>query len=132
VREASALELRLTGETFATIGRELGVTESSARKAYERSLERLNPIPQREEARALEAARLDRLQVVHWQKALSGDVGATSTVLAIMGRRARLLGLDAPTDATLDAVVRVVHELRRLPDGDLLQLLGYENEDTGP
>ena len=40
----------------------------------------------------MELGRLDRLQAVHRPKAVSGDVPATNTVLAIMHWRASYLG----------------------------------------
>ena len=50
-----------------------------------------------DELRVVEADRLDRMQVAHWAAAMRGDVPATAQVIKIMERRARLLGLDAPT-----------------------------------
>lgn len=40
--------------------------------------------------------RLDQLQAAHYPKALAGETAATDRVLAIMDRRAKLLGLHAP------------------------------------
>ena len=54
----------------------------------------------------MEAARLDRLLMDHWGKAIQGDVAATRTVLSIMDRRAKLLGLDAPQRIDLTAWIR--------------------------
>lgn len=66
------------------------------------------------ELRALEALRLDRLQLVVWDRALAGDLRAIDSALAIMAQRAKLLGLNAPakqrveviTEDTLDAAIR--------------------------
>jgi hypothetical protein len=52
--------------------------------------------PDLEEVRKLELERLDELQTAHWPKATNGDVFATQQVLAIMTKRAALLGLNAP------------------------------------
>jgi hypothetical protein len=137
-RDADALHLRTAGANFEVIGRQLGVTASAAQKAYKRAIERLAPIAEREEGRRLEAERLDQLQIPHWQKALAGDTDALNAVLSIMSRRARLLGLDAPVEVHVSALLKVLTELRRLPEGDLLELLGYiaeggaEAEQDGP
>ena len=48
------------------------------------------------ELQVQEADRLDRLQFNLWNRAVGGDVTAIQTVLKIMERRARLLGLDQP------------------------------------
>ena len=132
-READALALRLAGATFEDIARQLGLAgRAPAKDAYERALIRLAPIADREKARSLEAARLDRLQLVHWQKALGGDADATNAVLNIMARRARLLGLDAPVDVNLNALLKVIGELRTLPHDDLLEVLGYVEQPALP
>ena len=46
--------------------------------------------------RSLEMLRLDELQNAIWQRAIDGDGRALDRILAIMARRAKLLGLDAP------------------------------------
>ena len=56
--------------------------------------------------RDMEVARLDRLLMGHWTKAIGGDVNATRTVLSIMDRRAKLLGLDAPQRIDLTGWIR--------------------------
>jgi hypothetical protein len=131
-RDTDAFNLRLAGATFADIGRQLGIAETNARKAYMRQLERLAPIADREEQRRLEAQRLDRLQLPHWQKAINGDAEATQTVLNIMARRARLLGLDAQVSEDLNAILKAIHELRQLPQDDLLTILGYVDQPALP
>jgi sigma54-dependent transcription regulator len=45
---------------------------------------------------AAEIARLDRLQMTHWDSATRGSHQATEAVLKIIDRRIKLLGLDAP------------------------------------
>ena len=55
-----------------------------------------------DEVRALELARLDALLAALWPQ--QGEPAVVDRVLRIMERRAKLLGLDAPTrvDAVLD------------------------------
>lgn len=51
----------------------------------------------RAELRTLEAQRLDRLFLVVWRQALTGDLAAVDRALRIQDRRAKLLGLDEPS-----------------------------------
>jgi DNA-binding CsgD family transcriptional regulator len=96
--EHQVLELRKQGLTFAAIGARLGITEQGAHQAGKRALEKLGAVTkdEAEELRRLEIERLDALQEGLWPKAAQGSVPAVQTVLKLMERRARLLGLDAP------------------------------------
>ena len=51
-------------------------------------------------------AALDGLLMGHWTRASNGDVTATRTVLSIMDRRAKLLGLDAPPRLDITGWIR--------------------------
>lgn len=53
------------------------------------------------EIKDVELQRLDRMQAAVWRKVLDGHEGAIDRVLRIMDRRAKLLGLDAPTKTDL-------------------------------
>jgi hypothetical protein len=95
-REAQALELRQAGVSLERIAQIIGVHDASgAFKIIMRGLNRLTQEPA-ENLRKLEGERLDRLQRAMWSKALAGNHLAVDRCLAIMERRARLLGLDAP------------------------------------
>ena len=94
-----ALALRRGGATFAGIATKLNIPKSTAHKAVSTAIAIL-----REENRelalelmTLEANRLDALQMGVWSDAVKGDIPAINAVLKIMERRAKLLGLDAPT-----------------------------------
>jgi len=63
-----------------------------------------------EQVRKAELGRLDRLLMAHWPAAVDGDAKATQTVLQIMDRRARYLGLDAPQRIDLTAWIRDMAE----------------------
>lgn len=93
-RERRVLELRRAGMPFDRIAEAVGYAgRAPAHTAYKRALKRtLQPVAA--EVRELEADRLDQLQMTYWPKAIAGDSAATATVLRIMERRARLLGLD--------------------------------------
>ena len=93
-----ALFLRSTGASFAAIGKTLGVSKSAAFKAVNSALQALREeiTEQAKLLQAQEAERLDQLQRGIWSEAISGNLAAIQTVLKIMERRAKLLGLDQP------------------------------------
>jgi DNA-binding CsgD family transcriptional regulator len=94
--ERDCLRLRMEGLSHRDIARELGIAPSTAYKRVQHGLLELNRgnAAQAAELRDLEALRLDEMQDAVWEKALEGDLGATDRVLAIMARRAKLLGLN--------------------------------------
>jgi len=98
-RENKALSLRRSGANEAEIAESLGMTKSGAHKAVWRALRRAQSLTaeQADEWVALELDRLDRMQMALWPRALAGDVKAIDRILDIMRRRAKLLGLDAPS-----------------------------------
>ena len=93
-----AISLRREGQSFAQIGQALGITKQSAHNLVKTALDRLADETREVTAqwRALEADRLDCLQVAAWDKAIEGDLPAVDRVLKIMERRAKLLALDQP------------------------------------
>jgi DNA-binding CsgD family transcriptional regulator len=95
-REARALELRGEGATYLQIGQQLGVGETMARRIVGRALGRLVREPAAQLI-ALECERLDMLTRAAMPRALRGSARHAEIVLRAMERRARLLGLDAPT-----------------------------------
>jgi hypothetical protein len=96
-KERRVLELRRAGYTFDDIAKTVGyASPSGAFYALSRALKRTLQQPANE-LREMETDRLDRLQAAVWPKALAGDNKAVDTILKIMDRRARLLGLDAPS-----------------------------------
>jgi hypothetical protein len=100
-RAGRALELRKAGLTFRQIGAEMGVTEQRAHQIVTQELARLNA-RRAEDAEAvtrLEVERLDALLATVWPKALEGDLPAFDRVLAVLARRAKLLGIDAERPA---------------------------------
>jgi hypothetical protein len=95
----AALALRRAGLGFREIGEQLGVPTSTAYDAVMGALR--DAIEHRreaaEEVRQLEIERLDALLAAIWPKAGDGRLPQLDRVIRIMERRARLLGLDAPT-----------------------------------
>ena len=101
-RALNALALHLAGATDTQIAKQLGFdSAATARSSWERALADTVSTEDRDKARRTELARLDRLQQAWWSKAInpeSSEQGTASRmVLSFMERRARMLGLDAPT-----------------------------------
>jgi hypothetical protein len=101
-RARAALGLHVVGATDAQIADELGFTSTvEARRAWEAAIADTLSEGDLEMVRRVEARRLDDLQSAVMDEALDpGRVdqkGAIKTVLAIMQRRADMLGLDRPT-----------------------------------
>lgn len=65
-----------------------------------------------QQARNVELQRLQEMHRTVWEDALTGDREAIGTVLRLMERRAKLLGLDAPAkidaDLTITKIERVI------------------------
>ena len=96
-KQRSALKLRKAGATFEAIARELGYQgPSGAYRAVMAGLRKTLQEPA-DELRTLEVERLDALMLGLWTVARKGSLEAIDRILKIMARRAKLLGLDAPT-----------------------------------
>ena len=112
-RQQEAFQLRETGLSYADIGRQLGVSHTQARNDVQAVLaQAIHEVDN--EARDLELARLDRLYLMAYNKALSGDLKAVDTALRISERRTALLALrqtDKPEQAVPDRVT-VIDEIR--------------------
>ena len=97
--DTAALKLRSAGNTYQRIADQMGCSKQTA---YARVQRALNAIPAEaaEEYRKLEGERLDALLEVTLAKALDpsgkGFLFAVDRAIALMDRRAKLFGLDAP------------------------------------
>jgi hypothetical protein len=130
-RENKVLELRTQSFTWRAIANEVGYASGAgALKAYMRAIKRQQQEPA-EAALFMELTRLDELQSTYWEPAIQGNMRAGEFVLRIMDRRAKFLGLDAPTkiqaevvnydggagslDAEVDAIARLIDGLGEQP-----------------
>jgi len=97
-RRTQALALRRSGATYAEIGKKLGCSEQRAHRVVTLELARLNAHRSEQAAAVcrLELERLDELLAAIWPDAKERKPQAIDRVLAIMVRRAKLQGLDAP------------------------------------
>lgn len=95
-RQRQALELRKEGHTFAVIATKLGWKDQ--RGAFEAVKSALKKVlrPPAETLRTLDLERLDTALLSLWPRVRTGDPKAINTMLRILERRARLLGLDSP------------------------------------
>lgn len=73
------------------------------------------------ELRALEVARLDALQASLWDNAQGGDARAANTILKLIDRRCRLLGLYRPPAEMRAAAALVMTRA---------ELSAYDGEDA--
>lgn len=96
--ERKALDLRIAGHTFDSIGVALNTDRGTAYKIVGRALKKSDEALAAKGAqhRELEAQRLDVMLRAQWSKVAEGDEKATQTALKIMERRAKMLALDMP------------------------------------
>lgn len=92
-----ALELRKAGLTYQKIADALGYANPmGAWKAVNSALKKTLQEPS-DDLRKMEVERLDAMLFALYPSAMKGMQGAVDRILRIMERRAKLLGLDAPT-----------------------------------
>ena len=95
-REAEVIRLRREGLTWDMIAQKVGYSDASgAHRAYEAACKRII-YSEVVEIRNIEQDRLDIAQSAIWSDVLQGDLPAINTLIKIMDRRAKLLGLDMP------------------------------------
>jgi hypothetical protein len=105
-RRLEVLRLRKAGKDFREIAAEVGYAgPSGAYQAFEAAMRETLREPA-DQVRALELERLDAMLRAVWPSALEGELRSIETVLRLMDRRARYLGLDAPTKVDITARVR--------------------------
>jgi hypothetical protein len=129
-REKQIIELRIEGFTWRQIAEQTQMSPAGALKAYNRAMIRTLK-PASEELRELELDRLDTLQQTYWQPAVNGNLRAADFILRVIDKRAKILGLDAPTkiqaevvtydggtnlDAEVEAIARLIDASRTVAD----------------
>ena len=83
----------LTGSTYQQTADELGyANRGTVHRIVQQALAD-HEAESIDELRALEVARLDRIQLAYWYDALGKDLRAAGLVLRIIEQRCRLLGL---------------------------------------
>lgn len=101
--QAQVLALRRAGMPFSQIAAKVGISKSSAHQLVQEGMEdaRRQIATSVDELRAEELSRLDGMLAKAYPSAAKGDLQAIDRVLKIGERRAKLLGLDAPTRTAL-------------------------------
>ena len=110
-RESLALDLRKSGMNYENIAKNLGMSLEGSRQCVIRALAKLKEVcaEKAEEVRQLESERLDALTQGLWEKAVTGDVAATTACLRVMERRSKLLGVDlVQADGTQSAALEAL------------------------
>ncbi len=103
-----ALELRKLGLSYTRIAERLGCNRTTAYRYVKDALDALKSEcdEHAEDVRRIELERLDSAQAALVKRVLSGDVRAIEVTLKIQERRARMLGIDAPTRAEHELIFR--------------------------
>ena len=133
--------------TYREIGEHFGVNESSAYQMVQRAIADI-PRESTEELVQLELMKLDRIErkaadimeAFHPVVTMKGDVlnlpdnapvvQAMNTLLKVADRRARLLGLNAPTRTELTSTVSIsIEDKSKQAKGAVLSLLARLAED---
>lgn len=99
-----ALDLRLAGKSFDAIAKEVGyASRSGAFMAVDELLKAriAEATENADELIRLELERLDMMANALWSKVKKGDAPAIDRMIKIQDRRAKYLGLDAPSKSEL-------------------------------
>ena len=106
-RRADALRLRAAGASYRAIGETLNVSTTRSWELVDEAL-REHVAEGVAALRELECRRLDQLQMACWPAAMRGIPRHIDSVLRVMQRRSRLLGLDAPREVAItgDRILR--------------------------
>jgi hypothetical protein len=121
-RRQKAIAMRLAGADWDTIAARLGyASKGAACTDVTRAMEKAaaEALRDADVLRHIELSRLDRLQVGLWTRAAGGELDAIGTVLSIIDRRVRLLGLNAPVKVegvSLSAIEAAIAHLEALEE----------------
>ena len=107
-RQKQALALRLAGAPYARIAEQLGYRGTGGAHAAVKAALRKTLQEPADEIRTIEEERLNALLLSMWRQAQQGNQGAVDRCLKIMERRARLLGLDAPTKTDMEGLLTIL------------------------
>ena len=130
----ACFDLRKKGYSQTAIGEQLGITQSAVSRCLKRYLEKLRAeiLEDAEEVRAMELERLDAMLVPMLRLATEeGDPQSVDRALRIMERRAKLLGLDAPTRTEIKAEVTARADYSRLDPLELEAMIELEKKALG-
>lgn len=114
-RRERVYAMRLTGKSLSYIAQAEGVSKTTVFNDIEAVIKAKTEVPA-QQVREMELDRLDLLLDKLMPRVEQGDVQAIQTALKVMDRRAKFLGLDAPTkqDLTVHQVDPMETELGEL------------------
>lgn len=101
LKRKDALDMRRQGMGYREIAKALDCSLGNAHKLVETAIAQI-PVESAEDVRRIELARLDRMLRGVSKYANTGDPKAILAVVKIMDRRAKYLGLDAPSKVALE------------------------------
>lgn len=103
-RRRRIASMMLAGARQVDVARTLGVDQPTMTREVQAIKQQWRDDTSRDvsELVDIEVARLDRLQMAHWERAIQGHGASTDTVLKIIDKRIKLLGLDAPERHQVD------------------------------
>jgi hypothetical protein len=127
-REQAVVALRRQGLTWDAIAKQVGYKDpTGAHSAYMRASKRV--VKEDIDAiRQVETERLDIAQSAIWQTVLTGDNQSIATLLRIMERRAKLLGLDQPVRIQAEVVTYDGNAVR----AELERIILASRNDSSP
>lgn len=100
--ESQVLELARMGLTYEAIAKALGYkSKGSIHHIIHRALDRI-PVEAAEAYRKAEDQRIEALMSIYLPLAMRGEIDAARFVDQLIGRRAKLMGLNAPERAPVD------------------------------
>lgn len=99
-RRERVYAMRLTGKSLSYIAQAEGVSKTTVFNDIEAVIKAKTEVPA-QQVREMELDRLDLLLDKLMPRVEQGDVQAIQTALKVMDRRAKFLGLDAPTKQDL-------------------------------
>lgn len=98
------------GKTFRQIAGENGVSPSTVSSDIKEFVKELREEGLRyvEEFRIVQQERISAAVYAIWENVLMGDIGSINTLIRLLERESRLLGLDAPTKVDITAKIRAL------------------------
>jgi hypothetical protein len=100
-RAQKVYELKLRGSSFPDIARALNISHRSAIRCFERVFQKVPPADVHR-YRNLHLEEMQRIRTLLWKTSAQDPVGAAMGLIRLLGREAKLLGLDSPTKVGLD------------------------------
>ena len=123
-KRQQALDLRLAGGSYREIGQQIGISHVQAYRRVDAALSELHKLQMQkaEKLREIELERLEKMHEALWPKVRNGDEKAVRALVAVMDRRAKLLGLDAPTRMQVTGELPPILVVDELTEVDVTRL----------